>query len=202
MLAKPAAMAPPPSTRSPTSWNPAVPPPPVCGAVLGYWVAEVLGGAAVLALEVGALLPVAVAGGVVLEVAGVLAVDDVLEVGGVLVLAELLAVDPSLAEPEDDVVGLPDSEQADSATATSTVISPQPTAARPALRGVRPMAVRACMKPPEVPDNDHHFHIAADRNRPREGKRVARQTFGSLGLRTRPSERALWPVGAFGCRRP
>jgi hypothetical protein len=36
MLPRPATMAAPPSTAIPVSWNPAVPPPPVTGAAVGY----------------------------------------------------------------------------------------------------------------------------------------------------------------------
>ena len=100
-----------------------------------------------LALEVADELAVVVAVAVVVAPAVLLAVDVEVEV----------AVDEP-AEPENtDVVGLPvvvalpEGEQAESATTTSMVISPKATMDRSALRAVRPMAVRARMKPPEVP---------------------------------------------------
>ena len=43
MLPRPATIAAPPSTASPVSWNPAVPPPPVTGAPLGTGLGDGLG---------------------------------------------------------------------------------------------------------------------------------------------------------------
>ena len=52
MLPAPARIAPPPSPKSKTSWTPAVPPPPVEGAVVGYALADRLGVGDVLAVAV------------------------------------------------------------------------------------------------------------------------------------------------------
>ena len=43
MLPRPATIAAPPTTASPASWNPAVPPPPVTGAAVGAGLNEGLG---------------------------------------------------------------------------------------------------------------------------------------------------------------
>jgi hypothetical protein len=111
MLPAPARIASPPRQSSRTSWNPAVPPPPVPGAALGNELADGLGdgdgdglGLGVVAL--GAATPGTVAPGV--AVLGVAALDvaalavAVLAVAVLGVLVEVLAPGAPLAE----IVGL------------------------------------------------------------------------------------------------
>jgi hypothetical protein len=185
MPPKPAAIATPPMARSPPSSNPAVPPPPVCGAA-GYDVG--LAGGVYGGLEVG------LAGGDVVSV-GLPVVGLPVGLAGELAVPVPVSVPVGVGVYDDagvdvDVVVVPDGEQAESATATTTVISPQPTAGRPALRAVRPMAVRACMKPPHVPGNDHHFQITDGRNRRRKGNVWRAEILGGR------------PKGLYGPPRP
>ena len=163
-------MAAPPSTASPVSWNPAVPPPPVTGAAVGNG----LDGA-------GDGLAEGVAEGVALS--SVEALSDALAGELVLALAEVPA--EVLADVVTEVVALavgentvPDDEgveglevQAASATQASTVVRPQPTAVSLTLCAVHAMAVRAFIEPPHALGNDH-FPDAGRRNRRRKGKHV------------------------------
>jgi hypothetical protein len=138
MLATPAAMATPPSTASPTSWNPAVPPPPVTGAG-GYEVYEGVGvgGGLVVSVGLGVGLPL----------------------GEVVLLAVLLGVGDGLSEPlalggnrviEPEGVGSPPvplEVQAESATQVSTAMRPQPTAVDLSRCAIHAMAVRPLIEP-------------------------------------------------------
>ena len=138
MLARPAAMAAPPSTASPASWNPAVPPPPVTGASVGIGLGEGLGNG----LSEGEALSLADSDGLVEalslaeELAEVLAEEDA---------DELLAVGDNTVTDEE---GVPDDVQAESATQASMVVRPQPTAVSLPRCGVHAMAVRAFIGPP------------------------------------------------------
>jgi hypothetical protein len=160
MLPKPAAMAVPPSTTSPMSWNPAVPPPPVIGAAVG-------GGGVYEGVGDG------VAGGVTLAVlvggevvgAGVLGLAPALEVlllVGLLTDGELTLGDKSVGGAL--VVVVPGPEQAASATQASTVVRPQPMTVSLTRCAVHAMAVRAFIQPPHALGN-HHFPVFDRRNR-------------------------------------
>jgi hypothetical protein len=159
-------MAAPPSTASPVSWNPAVPPPPVTGAAVGNGLDGTVDGAAE-----------GVGEGVGLSSAEALA--DALAEELVLALAEApaevlsevvaLAVGVNTVPDDEGVEGL--EVQAESATQASTVVRPQPTAVSLTLCAVHAMAVRAFIEPPHALGNDH-FPDAGRRNRRRKGKRV------------------------------
>jgi hypothetical protein len=163
-------MAAPPSTASPVSWNPAVPPPPVTGAAVGIGLNEGLGDGlaadVALALELAEALDDALAGELALALDEAPAEELVEEVG--LTVGE--NDEPStVPDDEGDEGGL--EVQAESATQASTVVRPQPTAVSLALCAVRAMAVRAFIEPPRALGNDH-FPVAGRRNRRRKGKRV------------------------------
>jgi hypothetical protein len=169
MLARPATMAAPPSTASPASWNPAVPPPPVTGAWVGTGLGEGLGDG----LAEGEALWLADPDGV----AEALSVAE--EVAAVPLVAVCVAV--PVGVPVADAVGVnvvtdeegvPDDVQAEIATQASTVVRPQPTAVSLTRCAVHAIAVRAFIGPPHTPGNDH-FPVAGRRNRRRNGKRVA-----------------------------
>jgi hypothetical protein len=161
-------MAAPPSTARPTSWNPAVPPPPVTGASVGIGLGEGLGeGEALWLTDCDGLAEE-------LSLSG--------ELAEVLPLAEVLAeevADEPPAVVENIVTGgeevvpvpVPDPVQAESATQAS-IVRPQPTAVSLTRCAVHAMAVRAFIGPPHTPGNDH-FPAAGRRNRRRKGKRVA-----------------------------
>jgi hypothetical protein len=139
MLPAPARIASAPRKNSRTSWNPAVPPPPVPGAAGGNELGGWLGGGG-LALDGGALdagaLDAGALGADVLGV-GVLGVG-VLGVGVLGVLPEGVAVGVPLAEPvgvagpdppaenEGGVVGGELVEQADTDAVASTAMAAQP----------------------------------------------------------------------------
>jgi len=142
-------MATPPSTASPASWNPAVPPPPVTGASVGIGLGEGLGNG----LNEGEALSLADSDGLIeaLSLAGEWA--EALSEGD---SDGLLAVgDNTVTDPE----GVPDDVQAESATQASMVIRPQPTAVSLTRCAVDAMAVRALIGPPHTPGNDH-FPVA------------------------------------------
>jgi hypothetical protein len=161
MLARPAAMAAPPSTASPASWNPAVPPPPVTGATEGIGLGEGMGDW----LSKGAVLWLAVA----LPLAEVLPEVPPL---GVLVAGEPFWVGDNTFTGEDGLlVPVPLGVQAESATQVS-MVRPQPTAVSLTRCAVDAMAVRALIGPPHTPGHDH-FPVAGGRNRSRKGKRGA-----------------------------
>jgi hypothetical protein len=138
-------MAAPPSTASQTSWNPAVPPPPVTGAAVGIGLGEGLGDA----LSVGDPLWVADSD----ELAWVFSfAGEFSEVPPLVVLVALGDNTDSDAEGVPDAVPVPvpvpDPVQAESATQASTVIRPQPTAVSLTPRAVPAMAVRPLIGPP------------------------------------------------------
>jgi hypothetical protein len=166
-------MAAAPSTASPTSWNPAVPPPPVTGAG-GYEVYAGLGDG----LGVGVWLGVGLALGEVLLLAVLVAV----EVG----VGVALAVGRYPVREEEGVGSppVPLEVQAASATQASTVMRPQPTAVSPSRCAVHAMAVRPLIEPPRVLGNDH-FPVAGRRNRHR--KETARPAFAGDRDRARNS---------------
>ena len=171
MPPRPATIAKPPTTASPASWNPAVPPPPVTGAPLGTGVYEGLGDG----LAEGLWLALDDVDGVAEDLALALELSDAdalaLADAPALALAEVLAVAVEVAlevalelavgEPLNTVTEevLPE-VQADSAIQAIMVVRPQP------------MAVRTLIEPPHALGNDH-FPVAARRNRRRKGKRVA-----------------------------
>ncbi len=163
MLATPVAMAAPPSTASPASWNPAVPPPPVTGAG-GYEVYEGVGAGG--GLVVGLWLGVGLSLGEVLLLAVGLGVGVALAVGRYPVIEEEGVGSPPV----------PLEVQAESATQVSTVMRPQPTAVNLSRCAVHAMAVRPLIEPPRALGNDH-FPMAIRRNRRR--KETARPAFAA-----------------------
>lgn len=180
MLPRPATIAAPPSTASPASWNPAVPPPPVTGAPLGTELgdgleegwglvlcdADELAEALVLALadelavaRALALAP-AVARALALAPAVVLVLDEAPALA-VLVAVELAPAEGMYVEAGGVEAG--PEVQAESATQASIVARPQPTAVSRTRCDVHAMAVRALIEPPRVLGNDH-FPVAGRRN--------------------------------------
>jgi hypothetical protein len=166
-------MAAPPSTASPASWNPAVPPPPVTGAAVGIGLNEGLGDglaegvALALADALAEALALADELAVALAVAVAVALVLVLGLDEAPALAVLVAVELTPAEPpavgDSTVTGVLPEVQAESATQASTVVRPQPTAVRRTRCDVHAMAVRALIEPPRVLGNDH-FPVAGRRN--------------------------------------
>ena len=156
-------MAVPPSTASPASWNPAVPPPPVTGATVGNGVVTTgLGDG----LAEGSGL-------------GLLESDGLGEADGLaLALAEALGLGETLTDAEPVTAGVNTAGgveldvQAESATQASTVVKPQPTAVSLTRCAVHAMAVRAFIEPPHALGN-HHFPVADRRNRRPKGNRLA-----------------------------
>ena len=178
MLARPATIAAPPSTASPVSWNPAVPPPPVTGAPVGTGLGEGLGEKLGEGLGDGEGLPLTDSVGL-----------------GDPPPAKALAEAPPLAEPltvgeNDETGGLPDDVQAESATQASMVVRrPQPAAVSRTRCAVRAMAVHAFIEPPHALGNDH-FPVADRRNRRRRRKSVADPLVADrVGRRTGPAKR-------------
>jgi len=149
-------MAAPPSPNSSTSWTPAVPPPPVGGAAVGYVLTDGLGvgdGAAVGDAE-------SVAVELVEEPVAGVRVTPTLDAPGTtpLAVADPVAVDPVVVDPvvavEEKMAGAVvdvDAEQADSATEANTVKTPQAAAVSLVLSTVPAMAVRTFMEPPGGP---------------------------------------------------
>lgn len=168
MLPRPATIAAPPTTASPASWNPAVPPPPVTGAPLGTGLGDGLGEgsgiglsdadglAEALALALSDELALSLALALVLDEAPPPAVLVAVELTPTEPLAEGMYVDAGGVEAEPEV-------QAESATQASTVVRPQPTAVSRTRCDVHAMAVRALIEPPRVLGNDH-FPLADRRN--------------------------------------
>ena len=157
----PAAMAVPPSTASPASWNPAVPPPPVTGATVGNGVVNTgLGDG----LGEGSGL-------------GLFESDGLGEADG-LALAEALGLDETLTDAEPVTAGVNTAGgveldvQAESAMQATTVVRPQPRPASLTRCAVHAMAVRASIEPPHALGN-HHFPVADRRNRRPKGIRRA-----------------------------
>jgi len=156
-------MAAPPSTASPASWKPAVPPPPVTGASVGNWLNEGLGGG----LAEGSGLSLVDSAGLSEEPG--LSLAEVLLLLAVLVAEE---VAPLAAGENTDVGVVGDDVQAESATQPSMIVRPQPTAVSLTRCAVHAMAVRVFIEPPHALGNDH-FPVADRRNRRRNGNRVA-----------------------------
>jgi hypothetical protein len=168
MPPRPATIAAPPSTASPASWNPAVPPPPVTGAASGTGLGDGLGEGTGLALGD--------ADGLTLVLTLVLTLTDVLAlvlvrgeepplavpVAVELVPAEGIKVDGGGVEAGLEV-------QAESATQASMVVRPQPTAVRRTRCDIHAMAVRALIEPPHVLGNDH-FPVPGPRNEENAGE--------------------------------
>jgi|SRR5579863_8441871 len=176
MLPRPPAMAVPPSTAIPASWNPAVPPPPVAGAPLGFDPVPLSpdspeAAPLLLAPEAGALLAPD-AGELLDSDAGELADPDAgalleepvcgLELPLALDEAPPLAAPVALELPDPLTVGestvtggLLLEVQAESATQASTVVRPQPATVSRTRCDVHAMAVRALIEPPRVLGNDH-----------------------------------------------
>ena len=164
-------MAAPPSTASPASWKPAVPPPPVTGAWVGMSEGlDVMTSGEELSLtDAGGL-----DGGLAISLAGLsevlaLAVPVAEEVAP---LAEEVA--PLAVGDNTDEEGVLDPEQAESATQTSMVVRPQPTVSLTRC-AVHVMAVRVLIEPPHALGN-HHFPVADRRNQCR--KENVRPAFG------------------------
>ena len=181
MPPRPATIARPPTTASPASWNPAVPPPPVTGAPLGTGVYEGLGdglaeGLWLALVDVdGVAEALALALELELELADALALADApaLALAEVLAVAVEVALELALGEPLNTVTEEEVPEvQAESATQAIMVVRPQPTAVCRTRCDVHAMAVRTLIEPPHALGNDH-FPVAARRNRRRKGKRVA-----------------------------
>ena len=199
MPPKPATIAAPPSTASPASWNPAVPPPPVFGAPAGGDVWASAGLSAGLGEDESLALPdadgLAEAPGLVLEPALAPPVTfgetppaaEPLAEALVLVLELALALE--LAElPELAVGGKTDTDgvlppvHADSATQASTVMRPQPTLSL-TLCAVHAIAVRAVIGPPRAYGKTISRSPTAEtgagretRDRPLAADRVGRRT--------------------------
>ena len=152
-------MATPPSTASPASWNPAVPPPPVTGASVGTGLGEGTGEGVSVPDSAGVAEELSVG----VEVPPPRASLDADELGAL--------GDNTVTDEVGLLVPVPLVVQAESATQASTV-RPQPTAVSLTRFAVDAMAVRALIGPPHTPGNDH-FPVAGRRNRSRKGKRAA-----------------------------
>ena len=166
MLPRPATIAAPPTTASPASWNPAVPPPPVTGAPLGTGLGDGLGEGDGLGLSDGDGLAEGLVLSDELALALSLALDE----------AVLVAVEVTPAEPPAvgrnvdggvDVMEGPE-VQAESTRQASMVVRPQPTTVSRTRCDVHAMAVRALIEPPRVLGNDH-FPVADRRNKENAG---------------------------------
>jgi hypothetical protein len=160
MLPRPAAMAVPPSTASPASWNPAVPPPPATGAKVGN---EVVTTGLGDGLAEGSGLGVVESDG--LGEGDGLALGEALGLGGPLTDEPVTAGVNTAGGVELDV-------QAESATQARTVVKPQPTAVSLTRCAVHAIAVRGFIEPPHALGN-HHFPVADRRNRRPKGNRLA-----------------------------
>jgi hypothetical protein len=160
-------MAAPPSTASPASWNPAVPPPPVAGPPLGTGLGDGLSDGLGDGLAEG--LALGDADGLGEELTLTL-VDALAEVAATLPpmpvgVTVTLTVTPSLTVGDRIVTGgLLLEVQAESATQASMVVRPQPATVSRTRCDVHAMAVRALIEPPRGPGNDH-FPVADGRNR-------------------------------------
>jgi hypothetical protein len=137
-------MAAPPSTARLPSSNPAVPPPPVIGAPVGYGLGEGLGDG----LACGVALEPAAADGLAegLALALALALAEALAEALALALAEPLADGDRIVTVP---LGLPVDVQAESAMQASTVARP-PAAVSLTRCAVHAMAVRAFIEPPDL----------------------------------------------------
>jgi hypothetical protein len=161
-------MAAPPSTASPASWKPAVPPPPVTGA----WVGMTSGLGVANSGKGLSLADVDGLDGWMFSLTGL---SEVLELA-VLALAVLVEEEVApLAWGERVDTGVEELPvQAESATQTSVVARAQPRVSLTRC-AVHAMAVRVLIEPPHALGN-HHFPVAGRRNRCR--KENVRQAFG------------------------
>ena len=169
MLPRPATIAAPPTTASPASWNPAVPPPPVTGAPLGTGLGDGLGEGDGLGLSDGDGLAEGLVLSDELALALSLALDE-----AVLVAVELTPAEPPAVGINVDAGGVTGGVeegpevQAESARQASMVVRPQPTTVSRTRCDVHAMAVRALIEPPRVLGNDH-FPVAGRRNKENVG---------------------------------
>jgi len=177
MLPAPARIAAAPMANSRPSCRPAVPPPPVTGASVGY---DVVGDGDGLGLGLGLALGEAdgLAEGDVEELAEVLVLVLVLVLALVLALVEEVDVEETVAvavaEPPDGVNtddGVDPDEQAETPTAPSRIKAPQPTAVsltlRLTLRAGPAIAARTFIEPPSC----GAFPSSRPQKPAREGKR-------------------------------
>jgi len=145
MLPRPATIAVPPSTASPASWNPAVPPPPVTGAALGTGLGVGLGEGSGLGLSDadGLAEALALSDELALALSLVLSLelDEEPPLAVLVTPAEPLAVGRYVDAGGVVVEGL--EVQAESATQASMVVRPQPTTVSRTRCDVPAMAVRA-----------------------------------------------------------
>jgi len=166
MLPRPATIAAPPTTASPASWNPAVPPPPVTGAAVGTRLGDGLGEGSGLGLSDadGLAEALALSDELALSLALALELDE-----AVLVAVELTPAEPPAVGINVDAGGVTGGVeegpevQAESARQASMVVRPQPTTVSRTRCDVHAMAVRALIEPPRVLGNDH-FPVAGRRN--------------------------------------
>src|SRR5215470_13449899 len=135
----PASTAAPPMTKSMVSWSPAVPPPPVAGAML-----VCVEGATVVGdvLAVPAGDSAAVVAGVVLA----FAVKLIVESG----VGELPAASEAADDAADDAAGV-DPEQAEIAAEANMAMAPQPMTLNSAPGPVPAMVARSFMESPHAP---------------------------------------------------
>jgi hypothetical protein len=145
MLPRPATIAAPPTTASPASWNPAVPPPPVTGAPLGTGLGDGLGEGSGLGLSDADGLAEALALSDELALSLVLSLalelDEAVLVAVEVTPAETLAVGRNVDGGGVVVEGL--EVQAERATQASMVVRPQPTTVSRTRCDVPAMAARA-----------------------------------------------------------
>jgi hypothetical protein len=123
--------------KSVVSWSPAVPPPPVAGAMLVCVVG---------ATTVGEGLAVGDASAVLAGVVPALAEKLIVESGA----GELPAASEDAGDDVDDAVGV-DPVQAEIAAEANMVMAPQPMTLNSAPRPVPAMVVRSFMEPPHAP---------------------------------------------------
>ena len=164
MLPRPATIAAPPTTASPASWNPAVPPPPVTGAPLGTGLGDGLGEGDGLGLSDGDGLAEGLVLSDELALSLALSLDEEPPLAVLVEPAEPLAVG-RYVDAGGVVGGVVEGleVQAESATQASMVVRPQPTTVSRTRCDVHAVEVRALIEPPRVLGNDH-FPVAGRRN--------------------------------------
>jgi hypothetical protein len=152
MLPAPTTIAAPPRPTRKVSWNPAVPPPPVCGAAVGKILADGLGAGVCERVGVGVGdgewlgVGVSLAEGVVLGVGVVVAVT--VTVGEAVGVAELVPLGEPPGDSDGGVAeGVPLVQAATDADA-STVTVTQPIALNLALSGFPAIVGRIFREPP------------------------------------------------------
>jgi hypothetical protein len=195
MLPRPATIAAPPTTASPASWNPAVPPPPVTGAPMGTGLGDGLGDGSGLGLSDadGLAEALALSDELALSLALSLELDEEPPLAVLVTPAEPLAVGRYVDAGGVVVVGGLE-VQAESATQASMVVRPQPTTVSRTRCDVPAMAVRALIGPPRVLGNDH-FPVAGRRNRRRKRKRAV----GLWSLTASAGKTSLALTASPGC---